>query len=212
MGKHHVSLPIYLLLVLALAAACALPGQMTATPTPTPTGAVALPGIPSVGGSGNAGGGIGGGSSAGNGGSQGGNGSGNPANPPAPTPENTPDTAVFYDVKQVVTLGGETISGMVCSTLNPFSVLSVTPNVTFTFNFVPSSVDKGTWTYAYTLSKAGESHDASGNYTISRPDSNGTLHLSMSGKDHVVFKGFDGNLPSRYRFDLVPSQKAKCLP
>ncbi len=214
MGRMHISRLIFLLLLAAaLSAACGLPAQLAATPTPT--GAAVLPGLPQAGGNS---GGIG----AGNGGSDGGNGSGNgngngavdPANPAnvTPTPSPTPDANVFYDVKQVITLGGEAISGMVCSTIAPFSVLSVTPKVTFTFNFVPSSNVKGSFAYAYNLSKAGETHDANGTYSLSKPDPNGTLHLSMTGKDHVVFKGFDGNLPVRYNFDLAPSQKAKCMP
>jgi hypothetical protein len=41
-------------------------------------------------------------------------------------------------------------------------------------------------------------------------DKNGTLQLTMSVSDHVVFKGFDGNMPNNYKFNLVPSGDTPC--
>jgi hypothetical protein len=113
-------------------------------------------------------------------------------------------------VKQIETLGGETISGVVCSLLLPFSVNSVTPRVSFVFVFAPRDTGHGQVTYAYFIPSAGESHDAKGNYTISPASADGTLLLSLAVSDHVVFKGFDGNIPLQYKFDLVPSTTVTC--
>ena len=39
----------------------------------------------------------------------------------------------------------------------------------------------------------------------------GTQQLSLAVSDHVVFKGFDGNiLPLRYKFNLAPSTDVSC--
>lgn len=110
-----------------------------------------------------------------------------------------------FTVKQTETLGGETLSGSVCDVTKPFAVLAATKAVTWTFLFAPSSATKGTVTYAYTIPSAGESHNASGTYTLGQPARDGTLVLSMTVKDHVTFKGFDGNIPLNYKFSLVPS-------
>jgi hypothetical protein len=107
-------------------------------------------------------------------------------------------------------LGGEVISGVVCSLKLPFSVNSVTPRVSFVFVFVPVDAGHGRVTYAYSIPSAGESHDATGNYTISPAGADGTLLLSLAVSDHVVFKGFDGNLPVQYKFNLVPSTTMTC--
>jgi hypothetical protein len=66
-------------------------------------------------------------------------------------------------------------------------------------------------TYAYSIPRAGESHDAHGTYTLSLAAPDGTLLLSMAVRDHVVFKGFDGTIPLNYSFDLVPAD-APCPP
>jgi hypothetical protein len=113
-------------------------------------------------------------------------------------------------VKQIETLGGEAISGVVCSVSPPFSVNSVTPKVSFVFVFAPLDARHGTVAYKYSIPSAGESHDATGNYTLSSAGTDGTLLLSLTVSDHVVFKGFDGNIPLRYKFDLVPSTTVTC--
>jgi hypothetical protein len=113
-------------------------------------------------------------------------------------------------VKQIETLGGEMISGVVCNLAQPFSVLSVTPKVTFSFYFLPQNTQQGKVSYTYSIQSAGESHDASGTYSLSQVSADGTLQLSLSVSDHVVFKGFDGNIPNRYKFNLVPSGSAPC--
>ena len=127
------------------------------------------------------------------------------------TPTQLPDiNARPYVVKQIETLGGEAISGVVCSLTKPFSVLSVTPHVTFSFYFVPQNAQQGKVAYAYSIPSAGESHDAAGRYSLTPVDKAGTLQLSLTVSDHVVFKGFDGNIPNQYKFNLVPSDDASC--
>lgn len=113
-------------------------------------------------------------------------------------------------IRQVETLGGEQVSGFVCLTTAPFVAHMVTPKVTFDIAFVPRSPSAGSWSYAYSIPSAGESHDASGTYTIAAPDQTGTRRLAFTGSDHVVFKGFDGNFPQRYKFDLVPGPVPIC--
>jgi hypothetical protein len=113
-------------------------------------------------------------------------------------------------VKQTETLGGEKISGFVCNLTQPFSVTVAAPAVTFVFSFLPAAADHGRWNYAYSLPKAGESHDAKGAYTIRQASEKGVLVLAMTGSDHVVFHGFDGNIPSRYQFNLVPTADVPC--
>ncbi len=113
-------------------------------------------------------------------------------------------------MKQIETLGGEAISGFVCDPSRPFSVAARTSKVAWTFAFVPRSRTAGNLSYAYSIPSAGEAHRATGTYKISSPDHDGTLHLSMTVSDHVTFKGFDGNIPLRYKFDLVPSEITAC--
>ena len=55
-----------------------------------------------------------------------------------------------------------------------------------------------------------ETHDAKGAYTLARSATAGALTLTMVFSDHVVFKGFDGNLPLHYHFDRVPSGEPSC--
>ena len=130
--------------------------------------------------------------------------------PPTATPTPPPLSAGPYVVKQIETLGGEVISGVVCSLTLPFSVNSVTPRVSFVFVFAPLDAGHGKVTYTYSIPSAGESHNATGTYTINPAGTDGTLLLSLTVSDHVVFKGFDGNIPLRYKFDLVPSATATC--
>ena len=167
----------------------------------------------SAGGSaGDAGSGNGGdGGSASKGGNNGGTGGTDGSADVTATPTQLPD--VYYGpylVKQIETLGGESISGFVCSLTQPFSVLSTTPKVAFTFVFVPQDAQRGKVTYTYSIPKAGESHNAAGTYTLALIDKVGTQQLSLGVADHVVFKGFDGNIPLRYKFNLVPYADASC--
>jgi hypothetical protein len=178
----------------------------TATPTPGPAGggSVGGGGVSSGGGSngGANGGSSGGGTSSGNGGSvSGGNGTPNSGG-------NSGSGA--YVVKQTESLGGETISGFVCSRTAPFGVSARTSKVAWVFGFVPRDATHGQVTYAYSIPSAGEAHDATGTYTLSSAAADGTLLLSMAVSDHVTFKGFDGNIPLHYQFQLVPSESAPC--
>ncbi len=135
-----------------------------------------------------------------------------PTSSPTPTPTftPTPDRPGPYLVKQTETLGGESISGMICNTLQPFDVTYATPHVTFVTHYFPQDGSRGKWAYAYSIASAGESHEANGAYTLQPTKEAGVLLLSMSGSDHVVFHGFDGKVPSRYKFDLVPGSGATC--
>jgi hypothetical protein len=212
--QRRTGILIGVIAIVAVTMACALPlaRPEAGRPTETATGQAVQP---ATGGS-SASGGTGGSSSAGGGtggsSSGGGAGSANQGSSEA-TPEPT-QLADFsggpYTVKQIETLGGEAISGTVCSTSKPFSVLSVTPHVTFTFIFVPLDAQRGNVTYSYSIPSAGESHDAAGTYTLAGVDKAGTLQLSLTVSDHVVFKGFDGNIPNHYKFNLVPSGGPPC--
>lgn len=200
--------------IVAVTVACALPsatpetGRFTETPTAIGQALPAAAGGSS--GTGGGAGGSGGGSGRGSSGSEaGGTNQGSSEATPEPT-QLAELTGGPYTVKQIETLGGEAISGTVCSTTKPFSVLSVTPKVTFTFNFVPKDAQRGNVTYSYSISSAGESHDAVGTYTLTGVDKAGTLQLSLAVSDHVVFKGFDGKIPNRYKFNLVPSGGPPC--
>ena len=139
-----------------------------------------------------------GGTGDGNGGTSGSKGGPSPDPSSSPTPTLPPiPLAEPYLVKQIETLGGEAISGIVCSVTRPFNVLSKTPRVAFTFIFVPQDAQHGKVSYTYSIPKAGESHNAAGTYSLSPVGKDGTLQLSLSVSDHVVFKGFDGNIPLR---------------
>ena len=116
-----------------------------------------------------------------------------------------------YQVKQTRTLGHETISGSVCDVRRGFMVNAIAPAVSWNFVFTPTGPDgsqgpvTGTVAYAYNISSAGESHDATGSYAVSGADPDGTRHVSLTVRDHVVFHGFDGVIPVSYSFDLVPT-------
>jgi len=218
---------IGLILLIATTMACVFPlagPQATkSTPTATPGLVATLPFVAgtatptaalSAGGSSGLSGGNNGGGNGGTGGNNGGNNGG--SNGDNGDSSNTIPTQLIeinagpYVVNQIETLGGEAISGSVCSLTQPFSVLSVTSKVTFSFNFVPQDAQHGKVSYAYSIKSAGESHDATGNYTLNPVDKGGTLQLSMTVSDHVVFKGFDGNIPNRYKFNMVPSSNTSC--
>jgi Divergent InlB B-repeat domain len=115
-----------------------------------------------------------------------------------------------YTVKQTQTQGGEVLSGGVCKITTPFVVTVAAPAVTFTFTFIPASATNGAWTYAYSIPSAGETHSASGVYSIGLPAPDGTLVLSMTGTDNVAFPGFSGPFPVNYQFSLVPSNFGPC--
>jgi hypothetical protein len=204
-----------------LTMACVLPqaAQPTATPTsgsPATLGtATPTAGLSKGGNSGGTGGdtsgdGSGTGGGNGSGGSNGGSDGSNGGNVESTATQLADVSGGPYAVKQIETLGGETISGFACSVTQPFSVQAVTPRVAFTFLFTPLDAKHGKVAYAYSIESAGETHDASGTYTLSLIDKAGTLQLSLVVSDHVVFKGFDGNIPNRYKFNLVPSPGVSC--
>lgn len=221
MNKNHRFTAIFsLILSLGLGLGCLLP---TVALTPTPTSLAILgtptPGAIVKGGGSDSNSGLGNNSGGSNGSSNGGNGSSNGSNngsstevTETPTPTATPPgpTPKGYVVKQIETLGGETISGAVCDLKQPFIVNSVTPKVSFTFLFTPQIVEKGNVSYRYSIPSAGESHDAKGTYTLAQIAPDGTMQLSLTVSDHVVFKGFDGNIPNRYKFNLVPTEGMTC--
>ncbi|HYK96863.1 MAG TPA: hypothetical protein VEU77_00575 [Candidatus Acidoferrales bacterium] len=152
------------------------------------------------------GGGGGGGGSGGAGGGGGGTVPAATASPP-PTPEGV--ALGPYVVKQTHSLGGETISGQVCNLTRPFLVAAQTPKVAWNFAFVPADAARGAFTYAYSITSAGETHSASGTYTITS-GGEGTLVLTMTGTDAVAFTGFSGKFPIVYSFNLVPTPVVGC--
>ena len=145
----------------------------------------------------------GGGSGGGGGGSSGGGGSGSGGTGGGGSGDNG------YAVKQIETLGGEAISGFVCNVSQSFSVNAATSKVAWVFAFVPQGATRGSVSYAYSIPSAGETHTASGTYTISQ-GANGTLVVALTVSDHVVFKGFDGNIPVHYKFNLEPASVPSC--
>jgi hypothetical protein len=199
---------IILATILTLSCALPLSLQRALSPSSTPTTSPAL----NIGGgivqngNGNGGAGNGQGGSAGSGGSGGGFGNGsNSQVGVTPNPNHLP-----YVVKQIVSLGHETISGQVCNLTQKFTVNAVAPEVSWNFIYNPSDAGQGSWVYAYSIPKAGETHDAAGSYKISQVSSDGTLRLTMTGSDKVAFKGFAGTIPVNYYYNLVPSQNTAC--
>ncbi|MGE5027632.1 MAG: hypothetical protein ACM3JK_04090 [Betaproteobacteria bacterium] len=195
--------------LISLMLACAVP-SLAGTASPTP-GLAAIGGKEGTGSSNS---GTGGGNG-GTGGSNGGTGNGNNSSDQSPpgataTPPPLPDVGGPYVVKQIETLGGETISGFVCNLTQPFSVNAATSKVAWVFAFIPQNANHGNVSYHYSIPSAGETHSATGKYTLSPPDKDGTLHVSLTVSDHVTFKKFDGNIPVSYKFDLVPSGNTSC--
>jgi len=170
------------------------------TAVPTAIGGVGGSAGSSGGGSGN---GAGGGSSNPGGGQGSGGGSTQPGGP-------TEEYLGPYHAVKVMNLGGETLDGTVCAINQPFVVSMATPKITFDIQFVPTDKTQGTWTYAYNFADLGETHNASGSYTISVPAGDGTRSLTIDGSDHVVFHGFDGSIPMHYVIGLSPSAEATC--
>jgi hypothetical protein len=116
-----------------------------------------------------------------------------------------------FVVRQIETLGGERISGGLCRMGDPFVVNFVTPRVAFSAVFTPHAGGlTGSVSYAYSISSAGESHSAQGTYTGHADYATGIVRIAFSVSDHVVFKGFDGNIPNQYKFDLVPETGVPC--
>jgi hypothetical protein len=172
----------------------------------TPTGTGAGAGAGAVGGAGGrGGGGAGGRAGAGTGGGSG-------ASQPPPLADVVLPAGPFI-VKQIETLGGESISGGVCRLGDAFVVNFVTPKVAFSAQFTPgASALTGNVSYAYSIPGAGESHNAQGSYTGQPDRADGAVHITMIVSDHVVFKGFDGNIPNRYKFDLASTPGGTCPP
>jgi hypothetical protein len=190
---------------------CILSAELTSTPNII--NAVSTLKAGAGGGGGGSGGGGGGSGSSGGSGGSGGSGSAGGSNSGGSTSVPTLDVNLStgpYVVSQIESLGGETISGEVCDIRAPFIVTSVTPRVTFDFKFSPQGVESGNLAYSYNIPKAGESHDATGSYTLSQAGTNGMLLLSLKVLDHVTFKGFDGKIPVIYKFNLVPDTSRPC--
>lgn len=170
------------------------------------------PSIPSVaGGGGGPGGGSGGGSGPGaNNGPGTGNDTTQPDQPQQPA-DRLPEGP--YVVRQTSTFGSERISGSSCRLGDPFVVDFVTRRVAFSALFTPRGGPMaGSVGYAYSVPGAGETHAAQGTYTGQMDVAAHVVHITMSVSDHVVFKGFDGNIPLDYGFDLVPSPGIPCVP
>ena len=128
---------------------------------------------------------------------------------PSPTPSPTLRGGP-YEVKQTIALSDETISGEVCSTATVFVVTTTTSNAEFTVTFTPKAADHGTWAWHYSIPKYGETHDASGDYTIGTPAADGTLTVSMTGSNHVTSAEGTRTEEIPYTFDLVPSLNTAC--
>jgi hypothetical protein len=121
-----------------------------------------------------------------------------------------------YAIKQTRRIGGEALSGHVCTLNSDFAVTFETPPVTFQLKLKPQPVTArasaavamhGTWSYAYLLARAGESHDASGEYDVIEDLAARRLHLEMHGTDHVVFKG--PRRPAQDRLRVRPRAHAR---
>jgi len=150
-------------------------------------------------------------------GAGGGAGGGAPSRPTDPS--SSAELRGPYVVQQTRRIGREVLSGRVCALGAEFQVTFETPPVTFQLKLKPqpastrnpqAAPQHGTWSYDYLLARAGESHDASGEYDIVEDLAARRLHLAMRGSDHVVFKGHDGMHPIDYGFDLVPTPGTAC--
>lgn len=109
-----------------------------------------------------------------------------------------------YHIVKVMNLGGEMVDGVVCGIGQPFVVRMQTRPATFDIKLEPADNAHGTWTYAYDIPRAGESHKASGEYTMSPQAADGSRSLTIDGKDYVTFRGFAGPMPMHYVFGLIP--------
>ena len=136
-----------------------------------------------------AGGGAGGGAAGG----------GSQQNPNAP-----PEVLGPYRVVKVMDRAGEVVDRIVCSIAEPFVVHMQTRPATFDIKFEPADKSRGTWTYAYDIPRAGESHRAHGEHVVSAAAADGTRSLTIDGPDFVTFRGFAGPIEMHYVMGLAP--------
>lgn len=197
---HRLAVSALLVAAALSAAAC---GGASASTTPTPSSSLLAAGGADGGGAG-AGGDAGGGGAGGGGGTGGGAGSG----APTPPPSGGPNLGGPYVIDQAVTDGHATAT--VCSLTAPFGIQIASPKVTFTMLLTPAAADHGTLAYSYAFPSLGESHDATGSYTVGAPVHDGTRRLQVSVRDHVVFNGFDGTIPIPQTMTLKPAGASLC--
>jgi len=136
---------------------------------------------------------------------------------PTATLEATGQPVGPYSVRQTMTQGHITLhsppEGVCVNKLwrVPASAPEV-PSILFVFDphGVYPGINGNTFGYAYNIPRAGESHQAQGSYKLTS-NTDGSLKVSLTARDHVVFKGFDGMMPVQFTFDLVPmSGNATC--
>ena len=146
------------------------------------------------------------------------------SNEPTPASNSNPapgETATFspfpganllgpYIIKQMESQEGETVAGDICNLSKLFAVMVRTTEVTYAFNFSPEGFDRGKWMYVYSIPSIGETHDASGTYSLDQPDQDGMRLLTMTGSDHVVSAGVGESQPVEYKLGLVPTEIANC--
>ncbi len=131
-----------------------------------------------------------------------------PTQPTPPTPGPTPTVYLGpWEVKQTQVQGDERLSGVVCTTQVRFKVHSTTSTTSFDILFVPKTYNSGEWSYFYVLSDLGENDLAYGDYVISDPGPDGSMMVTMSGKDNAKYNGGETNVPIHYTFALVPSTR-----
>jgi hypothetical protein len=94
----------------------------------------------------------------------------------------------------------DTPAGGVCID-RAFQIPTHNPSMSMLAMFDPTNGNA--FSYSYSVADLGESHDAQGTYTLT-PHPDGSITVSASARDHVVFNGFDGTITTRYAFDLVP--------
>jgi hypothetical protein len=181
-------------------------GHAQSSPQPTVKPPVTVGGLAGSGNGGGAGGGAGGGGGGGGGAGAGGAGSGSPGSEGGPGPVGP------YHVVKVMNMGGETVDGIVCSSVRPFVIQMHTDRIDFNIAFSPTDATHGNWSYAYGWPDLGETHNATGVYQISPPKPDGTRSLTVDGKDQVVFTGFNGPMPMHYVFGLAPMAEPFCGP
>jgi hypothetical protein len=135
------------------------------------------------------------------GGSAGGGSAGGGSQPNTNAP---PEVLGPYRVVKVMDRAGELVDGIVCSIAEPFVVHMQTRPATFDIKFEPADKSRGTWTYAYDIPRAGESHRAHGEHVVSAAAADGTRSLTIDGPDFVTFRGFAGPMPMHYVMGLAP--------
>jgi hypothetical protein len=109
-----------------------------------------------------------------------------------------------YRVVKVTDRAGETLDGIVCAIDKPFVVRMRTRPAAFDIAFEPADKTHGTWTYAYDIPTAGESHRAHGDHTVSPATADGTRSLTIDGPDFVTFRGFAGRIQMHYVMGFAP--------